>query len=211
MMEDFSEQWRRLAEHYGQMLDGELLRLAGQYGDLTETARQALRGEMLKRGLGDPTKPEEVQKAPGRFRFERGVELEWDEDSAGDAEDGDRPHGYTWKTELCECESREQAWQLHTVLKRAGIETWLDPNPLYLRIEVAADQLEEARRIIAQPIPQEIIEESQMEVPEYAAPKCPGCGDPDPTLLEGEPVNRWGCEVCGREWADAEALPEGHA
>jgi hypothetical protein len=216
MMEDPNEQWRRLTEHYAQMLDGELLRLAGQYGDLTETARQVLRDEMLKRGLGDPTKPAEVQ-TPGRFRFERGVELEGDEDCAGDAEDGDGPHEYTWKTELCECENREQAWQIFRALEHAGIESWIRPpgygamGSTYYLIQVAADQLDEAKKVIAQPIPQEIVEESRIEVPEYAAPKCPGCGDPEPTLLEAEPANRWGCEVCGREWADAEALPEEHA
>jgi hypothetical protein len=208
MSDNTYEEWRRLSEHYAQMLDGELLKLANEYSDLTEVARQVLRDEMLKRGLGDPLKPQELQQTPGRFRFERGIELEGEEDSPADDEEGKAAIEYTWKTELCECETREQAWQLRRVLDRAGIESWVrDPT----RIFVAADQLDEARAIIAQPIPQEIIEESQAKVPEYENPKCPGCGDPEPTLLEAEPVNRWGCEVCGREWADPEVLPEDHA
>lgn len=110
------------------------------------------------------------------------------------------------------CETAEQANQIGEVLHRAGIDCWINDSPrrvvptrtdlTNIRIQVAADQLEEARRIIAQPIPQDIVEDSQIEVPEFAVPKCPGCGDSDPTLLEADPGNRWGCEVCGKEWTD---------
>ena len=212
MSEDSYEEWRRLSEHYAQMLDGELLRLANEYSDLTEVARQVLRDEMLKRGLGDPLKPQELQQTPGRFHFERGIELDGDEDAPADDDEGKAGIEYTWKTLLCECENREQAWQIEAVLGLAGIESWVvDPTRYFTtpaldltnyRIEVAADQLDEARKIIAQPIPQEIIEESQTKVPEYENPKCPGCGDTEPTLLETDPANRWGCEVCGREWTE---------
>ena len=218
MSDDPNEQWSRLSAHYAQMLDGELLKLASEYSNLTEVARQVLRDTMRKRGLGDPLKPQELQQGPGRLRFDQGIELEGGEDAP--AEDGESKTAieYTWKTELCECETREQAWQIAEVLDRAGIESWLrDPTRYFaepaldltgFRIAVAADQLDEARAIIAQPIPQDIIEESQVKVPEYENPKCPGCDDPEPTLLETDPVNRWGCEACGREWVDPEAFPE---
>jgi transposase-like protein len=71
---------------------------------------------------------------------------------------------------------------------------------------VAADQLEEAREIAARPIPQEIVELSQMEVPEFEPPKCPQCGAEDPVLEGAEPVNAWLCEVCGKQWTES---PEG--
>ena len=212
MPDDPYEQRRRLSEHYSRMLDGELLKLANEYSDLTEVARQVLRDEMLKRGLGDPLKPQELQQTPGRFRFERGIELEGEEDSPSDEEDGEKAIEYTWKTLLCECESPEQASQVREVLFRAGIESWIEnsgrryaSNWHYagnIGIQVAADQLDQARTILAQPIPQDIVEESQVKVPEYENPECPGCGDPEPTLLEADPVNRWGCEVCGREWTE---------
>ena len=212
MQNDPTEEWRRLTGHYAGMYDGELIRLAREYTGLTETAQQVLRDEMLKRGLGGPRNPEKEQ-ASGRFRFERGVELDGEKDSVEKPEDGGELHDLTWKTELCECETGEQAWQLREVLQRAGIESWIQQpgrgaagSPYYL-IQVAADQLEEARAIAAQPIPQDIIEDSKVEVPEYDTPKCPGCGDPDPTLLAAEPVNRWGCETCGHEWNEAEQLP----
>jgi hypothetical protein len=46
-----SEMLRRLQENYREMSDGELLRLAAQPDDLTETARELLRGEMASRHL----------------------------------------------------------------------------------------------------------------------------------------------------------------
>ncbi|HEX8810726.1 MAG TPA: hypothetical protein VF742_01915, partial [Terracidiphilus sp.] len=74
-MSDSYEEWRRLGEHYAQMLDGELLQLANDYSDLTEVAQQALRDEMSKRGLGDPLNPKTLQQTPGHFKFDRGMEL----------------------------------------------------------------------------------------------------------------------------------------
>lgn len=214
MSNDLNEEWRRLTAHYAGMLDGELLQLARDYSDLTEVARQVLRDEMLKRGLGDPLKPEELQQTSGRLRFERGIEL----DGAGtDEEGGEKAIEYTWKTELCECDTSDQAWQVRETLSRANIQSWLfDPrretamrflDRTPYRILVAADQLDEARVIVAQPIPQDIVEESQIEIPEYETPGCPGCGDREPTLLEADPVNRWGCDVCGKEWMEATTSP----
>jgi hypothetical protein len=214
MADDLNEQWRRLSEHYAQMYDGELVRLAGQYSGLTDVAKQVLRDTMLKRGLGDPTKPAEVQRDSGRLRFEGGVEIDGGE--TADAEDTRHTIEYTWKTELCECGTHEQLYQLCETLERAGIKYWWrDPErygaPMSLAgyiILVAADQLEEARKVIAEPIPQEIIEDSQAEVPPYVAPTCPRCSDPDPILFEDTEANRWSCEVCGHQWTDAVETPK---
>ncbi len=95
MEDDLNEQWRKLADHYAQMYDGELVRLAGRYSDLTNVAREVLRVEMGKRGLGDPEKPAEVQQDSGRLRFDRGVELDGHEVRADDSEDDKLPdeHG----------------------------------------------------------------------------------------------------------------------
>ena len=129
MQDDLSEEWRRLSEHYAQMYDGELVRLAGRYSDLTNVAKEVLRVEMGKRGLGDPEKPAEAQPDSGRLRFERGVELDGRAESGDDAEGNAPAHEYTWKTELCECDTREQAWQLREMLSRADIDSWLlDPT-----------------------------------------------------------------------------------
>lgn len=56
-MDSPDKEWRRLAEHYAGMYDEELVALARDYRDLTETAQQALRNEMNTRGLGSPESP----------------------------------------------------------------------------------------------------------------------------------------------------------
>jgi hypothetical protein len=50
-------EWQRLTAEYRQKGEEELLELARDFADLTETAQQALRQEMRSRGLGDPQSP----------------------------------------------------------------------------------------------------------------------------------------------------------
>jgi hypothetical protein len=206
------EDWQRLAQLYREMGDVELLELDDAIGDLTEVAQQVLRDEMKKRGL---SRPGAANKAPEPL-----ADAAWDRDDDSPAaedepEEGDLPHEFTWKTPLCECEDAEQAWQLRAALGKAGIESWLDgqgyrvareiSNP---RILVAADQLEQAREVAAQPIPQEIIELSKAPAEEFELPVCPRCGADEPVLESVDPVNTWLCESCGAQWADpAEEQP----
>jgi transposase len=119
---------------------------------------------------------------------------------------------YSYKTLLCECEELDHAWQINELLRRHGIQSWIGkPSfanvefPLGPRVEVAADQLEQAKLIIAQPMPQEIIDEFREmneDVREYEPPKCPQCGAEDPILENAEPVNQWLCESCGKQWSE---------
>jgi hypothetical protein len=46
-----SEMLQRLQSHYGEMADGELLQLAAKPEDLTDAAREVLRGELARRNL----------------------------------------------------------------------------------------------------------------------------------------------------------------
>ncbi len=141
-------------------------------------------------------------------------------DSAHDDEDDGQPREYTWKTPLCACASREEAAQLQEALRRAGVESWVNfdgyttsyvPPAEYhlttgLRLLVAADQLDEARALAAQPIPQEIIDSLRAEVPEFVEPECPQCGSDDVVLEGVDPANTWRCEQCGKQWM--ETLPQ---
>ena len=70
------------------------------------------------------------------------------------------------------------------------------------RILVAADQFDQAREIASQPIPQAIVEQSKMQVPDFEPPVCPSCGADDPILEGADPVNSWRCERCGKQWTD---------
>jgi hypothetical protein len=161
---------------------------------------------MKKRGLNEPsvTRGTFGHQAPLREGFNADSPTEED-----DTEDGEPAHEFTWKTPLCDCEGREEAWQIREALRQAGIESWIEgqgsrvwdgmSNP---RILVAADQFEQALEIASQPIPQAIVEQSKMQVPDFEPPVCPGCGADDPILEGADPVNSWLCERCGKQWTD---------
>jgi hypothetical protein len=238
MQEDPALEWRRLAEHYRAMSDDELRELALEFGDLTEAAQQALSAEMHTRGMGRPQdvaytpQPEssaQLTTEPGDDwavipdpsvnalgYFGRPPKIV--SDTPGNDVEVDGPHEYTWKTVLCECDTSEQAQQLREALKRAGIESWIDAaesGSRYAgfglaspRVIVAADQLEAARAIASRPIPQEIVDESKTEAPEYLPPVCPKCGAADPSLEGVDPENKWRCEQCGGEWTESEEITD---
>jgi len=213
-------EWRRLSDHYRSMSEMELLELASSFSDLTETARQVLRAEFQSRGLGDPESalagpPQSAAPAPDPKSIfpSAGSSLDDSESEMqltgqDSPSDDDSPHDYTWKTYLCESETKEQALQLCEMLRRSGIDAWVESSELvYPRVIVAADQLEQAQDLAARPIPQEIIDDSKAVMPEYVAPRCPQCGADDPTLDSPDPVNTWRCEQCGKEWTE-KAGPE---
>ncbi len=224
-------EWQRLTAHYREMSDEELRELAADSADLTGTAQQALRGEMRSRGLGDPEAPEIRVPPVSELQQSRSVPRKNFDLLAGplansyivpsdpeehDHED-DPPRDYTWKTLLCECNETAEAQQLSEALRRAGIESWIEAMPNYSigvgnpRVLVAADQLEQARTIAARPIPQEIVEESEMKVPEFTPPSCPKCGAEDPVLEGVDPANKWRCEQCGEQWTESTGTGSGAA
>jgi len=205
MFDDTNADWQSLTKLYGEMGDEELLELDAQLADLTQVAQQVLRDEMRKRGLSRPRPADNAPKP-----FDHAVDSQLGE---SESDQSDLPHEYTWKTLLCECSDLEQATPIRMALRQAGIQSWIDGqgyrismDMLNPRILVAADQLEQARQLIAQPIPQAIVEESKMEVPEFEFPVCPKCGAEDPVLESAEPVNSWLCEECGNQWT--ESAPE---
>jgi hypothetical protein len=212
------EEWRRLTALYSEMGDIEIRELAAQVNDLTDTAQQILRNELKKRAISEKsltsqsTSREAVDNDP--------AEVHWDfrEDSNQAAADDAaiRSVEYTWKTGLCRCDSIDEAAQRGEMLRRAGIESWVQrPGSRFvvpwlelgvgdLQINVAADQLEEARAVVAKPIPQDIIDELKEDAsaPAFELPSCPKCKAEDPTLESVEPSNNWLCESCGYTWSD---------
>ena len=66
----------------------------------------------------------------------------------------------------------------------------------YPRVLVAADQLDQARAIAAQPIPQEIIDDSKTEIAGVSNyPYARSAAPEDPILEAIEPANHWRCEA----------------
>src|ERR1700691_5664151 len=131
MQDNPAQDWQWLTENYRTMLDGELEELAGDFGSLTETARQVLRSELSNRGLAQPgAKPvgSERPESPAAVRWassvdpDAGVSL-----SKGvDRDEDGSPRKFTWKTQLCVCETTEQANQIREMLRRAGIDSWVE-------------------------------------------------------------------------------------
>jgi hypothetical protein len=219
MQIDPMAEWQRITKVYRGMYDDELINLVADKEDLTDVARQVLDLELKKRGLGDLSNASAAREAP-EIRHERRAALIGNQGGASQivldhrARMNEAPLEYSWKTPLCECESMEQAQQLTENLKLAGIDSWIDepnaasrfnglqnPNP---RVLVAADQLEQAREVAANPIPKEIIEDLKFVGPEFDMPKCPHCGVPDPALEGVNPFNSWRCEGCGCQWTESE-------
>jgi hypothetical protein len=210
MQTDPMQTWRQLTAHYAQMSEGELINLAEDLPDLTDMARQVLRDEMRKRGLGDPQNYAANQSNPASAQTKTGSGSRLAASSSAPGS------SLVWKTLLCECSNREEAWQISEVLRRAAIENWIDGAQVFytplpemdmsdhrLRVLVASDTLDAARAVLASPIPQDIIEQSKAEQAEYEPPVCPSCGAPDPLLEDVDPANSWKCEVCGRQWTEA--------
>lgn len=217
MQDDPLRYWQDLTDRYRLMSDGELLSLAEKPEDLTDTAQQVLRDEMKLRKLVLTTpKPAPPVKAKGEARIRLEPTSYRYEFSRDETDQSEGPREYTWKTKLCDCETGLQAMQLAEALRRAGIDCWIQTSRTsadimdltYPRILVAADQLEQAQAVAAQPIPQDIIDESleeqKAEPQDFEAPRCPNCGAPDPVLESADPLNVWLCESCGAEWSDPE-------
>ncbi|MGA9585218.1 MAG: hypothetical protein WBQ95_07810 [Terracidiphilus sp.] len=213
------EEWRRLTALYSEMGDVEIRELAVQINDLTPTAQQILRDELKKRGI--PDKFLNSHSANREAVDNHSTKVHWDsgEDGYEDDDSGVAKVGsveYTWKTGLCRCDSIDEAAQRGEMLRRAGIESWVQrPGGQFVvpwlesgigdfQINVAADQFEQAKEVIAQPIPRDIIDElkREEEAPAYEIPVCPKCKAEDPTLESVEPTNNWLCESCGYTWSD---------
>ena len=212
------EEWQRLTALYGEMGDIEIRELAAGINDLTETAQQILRDELKRRGIAVKPLMQNLRSSESNS-----VGVHWDaREDSDQMPDTDAPEEgaleYTWKAGLCRCDSMDEAAQRCKMLRRAGIESWVQrPGARFvvpwidelgvgdIQINVAADQLEEARAIAAQPIPQDIIDEMKDEesIPAYELPACPKCGDEDPTLESADPSNTWLCESCGNTWTES--------
>ena len=200
--------WQRLTEVYSKMYDGELLELAADAVDLTEMAKQVLRDEMRKRGLDDP-------RAVSTGAVRRDPLTNFGTEPTGseiDDQETDLPHEYTWKTPLCECDTTEQAWQIDEVLRRAGIESWIEGAGVQYavitrpRVVVAADQLDAGARDCRAAHPAGLIEESRDDVEEYEPPMSalrrgrPGAGEcrTRPTVALRSVRKQWTEAAAGR-------------
>jgi hypothetical protein len=209
---DQAGEWRRLAEHYRQMTDEELLALARQISALTEGAQDALKQEISNRRLKVPSGEPSSQPEP-----------------PPDVPEADDP--YAKDRELVEVAtvwSLRDAQKLQYVLDVAGIPFYMGPqkatrvdpatmnfsNGVVVKImRVGWPWAWQAMRnyFPADEPPEEKLdihgEDFKVEV------RCPKCHSTDVIFerLVSEPTNEdarppskfnWTCDSCGYEWED---------
>jgi hypothetical protein len=196
-----AEERLRLERHYSQLDDEGLLDLGADFESLTFAAQEVLRDELKRRGLEEPVLEEESETETESPQAPNPI-LEAAEKRLQRLAVTD-----SFRVKVCDCQNKEHGYQLAEMLSRAGIQSSLrsDEFGTYF-IEVSAEQADDAEAILQQPIPQDVIDNSKMEVPEFEMPRCPKCGSEEPILVATDPANQWQCESCGNEWTDP--IPE---
>ena len=175
---------QNIAAAYGRMSVPDLMRVAQDYDLLSPNAQECLRQEFRERQL----KPPRLREAKG---------------------DGvDRRNLVTVRR----VSSLVEAAGLQSVLESAGIFFFLcDENTARtygvsgflllegMRLQVAAEDLEEAGRILSEPVPKEFqLEDGSV----YEQPFCADCGSIDMTLGAPPVVGVWRCNGCGARWVE---------
>jgi hypothetical protein len=199
---------KRLEELYAGMEEGELEEIAGDAGSLTPVAREALRSEMLSRGMeaspanaGAAETPASKDEAPSPVMIARY---------------GGVPEALVAKS----------------MLDSAGIESFLGDENLVrldwfysnlvggIKLMVREEDAETARAVLERNIPEKL---EVAGVGEYEQPSCPKCGSLDVSFdgldkrvaytgfFLGVPIHlkhKGGkCHACGHEWEPVTETP----
>ena len=199
---DEQQERRRLAENYSAMTDGELQKLAQSAESLTEMAWDALEDEMDRRHLELADDPAQAPRQQMEMR-----EL----------------------VTIQQFRDLPEALLAKGSLESAGIECFLADDNLVrldwfisnfiggIKLNVRAADVENARKILAEPILEGLYVQG---VGLYEQPRCPNCQSLDVNFQELDrpiaymsaflrvpmPVQRpaWRCHACDAEWADDE-------
>jgi len=221
-MIDPEQERRRLAEFYSGQLDGELEKVAAQADELTELARDALKGELSRRALQSQL----IETAPLVLKREL-TALPGDPPPSPPAEPA--PDGeleLRKRVAIRRFRDLPEALLAKGSLESAGIEAVLtDDNVVRMdwfwsnlmggvKLLVDAENAGAAEEVLAQPIPDHF---DVSGVGEYAQPRCPKCDSLDITFQELEPAaylsmavsvpipfhrRAWRCRSCAAEWED---------
>jgi len=185
-----AEEYQRLTVLYRGMEDSELLTLSNEIDDLTPIAQQVLQTEISIRHLTTSAKTEAHigdsnfdPSLPGSFAYLSSKHCVWEFPEIEDAQ--------------AAAEMLAAAGIKHDlVLPR--LDTLDSGAP---RLAVMPDDVERARRVLSQPIPEEfrIFVRTRDQ---FVTPTCSKCGSSEPLLESIEPTNKWRCEVCSNVWLD---------
>lgn len=160
---DEQKERRRLAELYAGLEGEELEEIASDADSLTEMAREALRSEMLNRGMQAPPSKREDSEAFGSEREPPGPVV------------------------IGRYRILPEALVAKSILDSAEIKSFLaDENLVRLgfhldllggaKLMVCAEDAETAKKLLEEKIPEKI---TVTGVGEYAQPRCPQCGSLD--------------------------------
>jgi hypothetical protein len=174
----------RLASFYAGLTDEELIQVGSQYESLTEDAKLMLREEFEKRSLDPPV----LEELPDSFELQELTTIR---------KFRDLPEAIAAKSALGSAGIPSLLRDENTVRMH-----WMWSNLLGgIRLQVRSEDLEDAARLLSQPIPEAIdLDDGES----YQQPRCPHCQSLDislaPLLLA--PRGKWLCYNCGREWQD---------
>ncbi len=220
VMIDPEQERKRLLDFYSRQMDGRLEQIATQAAGLSELAREVLRQELIRRGLDV-----ELLQPPTAA-----VELPPEEPSGAE------------QSFLGEFEKRNlvvirkfrdlpEALVAQGIIDSAGIETflfddatvrmdWFWSNLLGgIKLLVDSENVEAAKEILNQPIPEGFAFEGTGD---YQQPRCPKCQSMEISFEELNklaygslfvnlplPIHRqgWLCHACKHAWRDDELVP----
>ena len=185
-------QYQELVTLYGSYGDDELVELARGIGDLTETAQEALKGELTRRGLKIASAGE-----PAEARVLTDEDLQ-----------DMRTYAELAPAEcIFDFEDERSASAAYYTLTGAGIEAVVvSPGATKLdnrgpRVVVTPEDAERAAKILSQS-PEELKAVTEAASAEFALPRCPACGGEETLLESVDPVNEWRCDDCGHTWLE---------
>lgn len=218
-MQNIDEEWRRLTDLYSRMSEGELEKLASEAYELTDMARDVLRGQISRRGLQlqllDYPAPPEI--APPR---ERPADFDPERlDLVGlgrvyDLEDARRTKNIL--NQACVPSyfgpnNRENAEELGPLFAAAEAEAQKRGFQVGVQLKVSSTDSQRALQAFANAPPEPEPETTPEDDPDYLA-VCPRChsseivfqgleedGSPDPVL---DSQWNWSCDACGHKWKD---------
>jgi len=222
---DPEQERQRLAAFYSGQMDGELEKVATEAYELTDLAREALKAEIARRGLGVAL----VENAPVIARKKLPV-MPGDPPPPRPQKEPQAPDGEFELRNLVtirKFRDLTEALLAKGSLESAGIDAVLtDENVVRLdwfwsnlmggiKLNVDSENADAANSILDQPIPENF---DVSGIGEYDQPRCPKCQSLDVNFKELDPAayvslvlvpvplhrRAWRCHSCRAEWEDNE-------
>jgi hypothetical protein len=224
----------RLAEHYRQLSDEELLLLIPQSDELTPSAQQALANEVRHRGLKVESKPEEKPSSQSSFHPPKFRQASSSADGPKDESPDDTAYDDDRKlVELCTVWSLRDALKVQSILDVAGIPFFMGAEKATGVDKVTSNFSNGVSVQIMQigwPWAMEAMwrnyfpedDPTPREPENFEAPpiRCPRCRSTEVVFnrlvaAAGAPTDKssrkfeWTCHSCGETWQDDGVAREG--